>query len=413
MCAIERRYIFAACRRGLALGLLLFGVSLASLTIADDIWDLIYYDINDIKYNTIDILYGISYLMSGANSNAVEIINKLEEIRSQTDIWDWIYYDTSYIKNEISYIRSNVDNIVDGISDLILDANRNADAIINTLEEISSQTFDVFVVNWQDQYDDNDFAEDITRTVDFINSQLDDLIVALEENIGELMEQLELEFDQLSLDMSTALYELASINMNTYATAMGINDLTYYLTSDYHGVHVKNYNQADLLSGLESILNNMSVNEDIIDVFDEWDNELSYYDPPNLYEPDLDEFSSVSGIVKSAAGAYRSVHVDALEYEMEGQSALEDIDFSGDFEDQTLLENIRSVIDKIMPLDVEISSMYWSLEIPDGVSIFGDAEVIKLVDVSVSDLEGLSVVRSVSGLIYVALGIFVLVRGLR
>lgn len=416
MCAIERRYIFAACRRGLALGLLLFGVSLASLTIADDIWDLIYYDINEIKNNSIDILYGMSQLMSDANSNADEIINKLEEIRSQADIWEWIYYDTNYIKNETSFIR-------DRLSDIISSANSNADDIIDKLEEISCQTFEVFVVNWPDEgY--SDFEDDITRTVDFINSKLDDLIDALEENISELIVnleqnigdievQLEMEFDKLSWDMSEVIEKLTQIHCNTYSTVIGIDDLINYLTSDFHGVHVKNYNQADLLSGLESILNNMSGNEDIIDEFDEWDNELSDYQPPNLYEPDLDEFSSVSGIVKSAAGKYRGVHEDALEYEEEGQSVLDDIDFSGDFSDQTLLENIRSVVDKIMPLPVEISSMYWSLEIPAGVSIFGDAGEIKLVDVSVSDLQGLSVVRSVSGLIYVALGIFVLVRGLR
>lgn len=422
MCAIERRYIFAACRRGLALCLLLFGVSLASLTIADDIWDLIYYDINEIKNNSIDMLYGISQLMGDANSNADEIINKLEEIRSQADIWEWIYYDTNYIKNETSYIRGNLDNIISGISDIIWNADSNADEIINTLEEISTQTFDVFVVNWQEN--ENDSEDDITRTVDNLNSKLDELIEALEENIGELIVtleaeigdikvQLELEFDQLSWDMDEVIAKLGQIHWNTYSTVMGIDDLINYVTSDSHGVHVKNYNQADLLSGLESIVNNMSGNEDIIDVFDEWDNELGDYQPPNLYEPELDEFSSVSGIVRSAAGAYRDVHADALEYEEEGQSVLDDIDFSGDFSDQTLLENIRSVVDRIMPLPVEISSMYWSLDIPDGVSIFGDAEVIKLVDVSVSDLQGLSVVRSVSGLVYVALGIFVLVRGLR
>ena len=399
MCAIERRYISAACRRGLALGLLLFGVSLASLTIADDIWDLIYYDINEIKYNTIDILYGISSLMSGANSNAYEIINMLEEISSQTDIWDLIYYDIDEIKQRIWSIDGGVYSVWSEI-------NQGHEAIINMLEEISSQTFDVFVVNWQDQYDDNDFADDITRTVDYINDQLDDLIVALEQNIGELQLQLELEFDSLSWDMGQVIDYLGLIHWNTYSTLTEIQNLSRGGLENIISGNIDN-----LLSGLEGIMPGGS--EDIIDVFDEWDNELSYYDPPNLYEPELDEFSSVSGIVKSAAGAYRSVHVDALEYEMEGQSALDDIEFSGDFEDQTLLENIRGVIDKIMPLDVEISSMYWSLEIPDGVSIFGDAEVINLVDVSASDLQGLSVVRSVSGLIYVALGIFVLVRGLR
>lgn len=385
--SFKRHNIAAACRRGLALGLLFSCAGLASLIAADDtsIWDLIYYDINEINQNIgelkLDLASNFNVLMS--------------------DIYNVI--------NHLSLIYGGV---IYGMEDVKDNADANRDEIINKLEEISGYTWDVFVVNWPD---DNDFSEDIISNVESINNDLNDLIndliIALEQNIGNLQLQLELEFDSLSLDMNNVIYFLSAINNNTHSTFRGIDNLTDLLK--YDGVYVNNYNQSDLLSGLESIMSEQCGNDDIIDVFDEWDNDLTSYDPPHLYEPDLDEFSTVSGIVYSATDAYRSVQVDSLEYEMEGQSVLDDIDFSGDFEDQTLMGNIRSVVDKIMPLPVEISSMYWSLAIPDGVSIFGDVEVIRLVDISASDLQLMSVVRNVSGLIYVALGIFVLVRGLR